>query len=203
MYKHTTLHYFNYFDLHNPVQTKLSHNAIRDSGIYQAKSFLFHELFFLNFFLENLSIMLSTIPVVMLSCILTFFIPIVFTINLCFGNNLYHFSLPLFDERGVKICTISGKRADLIDSENFNLSDITIQFFSKDKANPRGEIYVTSDRANINSAKNIAAGGGFITIFSDEFSATGNDWQFSGNSKNFTLNKNVQVFFKKTQIDGK
>ncbi|MDR0740670.1 MAG: hypothetical protein LBF34_03100 [Puniceicoccales bacterium] len=147
--------------------------------------------------------MISTASIVMLLRVLAFFIPIIFIINLCFGNNLYHFSLPLFDECGVKICTISGERADLMDNENFDLSDIMIQFFSKNKTNPTEEICIMSDRAKINSTKNIASGGGFITISSDEFFAKGDDWQFSGNSKNFTLNRNVQVFFKKVQVDGK
>jgi hypothetical protein len=132
-----------------------------------------------------------------------FFASLIFAINSCFGGNLYRFSLPLFDERGVKICVISGERADLIDGENFNLSDITIQFFPKDKTNSTEEICVMSDRANVNSAKNTVAGSGFITISGDEFFAKGDDWQLSGNSKNFILNKNVQVFFKRTQSDGK
>ncbi|MDR1591204.1 MAG: hypothetical protein LBR92_04410 [Puniceicoccales bacterium] len=122
----------------------------------------------------------------------------IFTINLCLSNNLYHFSLPLFDEHGVKICNISGKQADLIDSKIFKVSDITIQFFSKGKVDPPEEIHITSDQANVDSTKNVANGDGFIAISNDEFSATGSNWQFFGNSKNFTLNKDVQVLFKKT-----
>ncbi|MDR1907212.1 MAG: LPS export ABC transporter periplasmic protein LptC [Puniceicoccales bacterium] len=131
-----------------------------------------------------------------------FYVFFVFTLNLCFSNSLYHFSLPFFNEHGIKICDIFGRQADLSDDKNLKISDINIQNIPKNAienaTEPGYKVSVTSEQAIINPQENIAMGKGLITISSDEFLATGSDWQFSGNSKNFTLNKNVQVFFKKT-----
>ncbi|MDR2812886.1 MAG: hypothetical protein LBB05_03830 [Puniceicoccales bacterium] len=147
--------------------------------------------------------MLSTASIAMLSYVLIFYTFFTFMLNLCFSDNLHYFLLPLFDEHGAKICDVSGRQVDLIDSRNFKVLDITIQIFSKNKTDPSQSICITSDQANVNSMENIATGSGFITISSDEFSATGSDWKFFGNSKNFILNKNVQVLFKKNQISGR
>jgi hypothetical protein len=124
------------------------------------------------------------------------------TFNPCYGGCLHRFSLPLFDGYGTKICDIFGRRADLSDEKNLKIFDILIQISSKQGADPSKKICVRSDRANVNPMENIASGDGFIAISSDEFSATGSDWRFSGNAKNFTLNKNAQVFFKKIQVNG-
>jgi hypothetical protein len=114
---------------------------------------------------------------------------------LCFGNHLYHLSLPLFDERGIKICDVFGRQADLFDDKNLKISNIMIQFFSKNKAHLSESICVTSDQANFNFVENIASGSSSIAISSDRFSVTGSDWQLLGNSKIFTLNKDVRVSF--------
>ncbi|MDR1367062.1 MAG: hypothetical protein LBJ13_04145 [Puniceicoccales bacterium] len=131
----------------------------------------------------------------MLPHLLVYFAYLIFLFNLCLGSHLYHFSLPLFDEHGTKICDIFGRQADLFDDKNLKISNITIRFFLKNKASSSKSICITSDQANFNFVENIATGSGSIAISSDEFSVTGSEWQLSGNSKIFTLNKDVHVSF--------
>jgi lipopolysaccharide export system protein LptC len=117
------------------------------------------------------------------------------------GSNLYRFSLPLFNEQGKKICSIYGQKADLSDDKIFKISDIMIQTFSENEKNiPK--LFVMSDQAMVNIQDNSAFGDGFIAVTNGEFSATGQKWKFTKNGKNFTLDKNVQVFFEKNQFNG-
>jgi hypothetical protein len=125
----------------------------------------------------------------------------IFTLNACFSDSLYHFSITLFDRCGTKICDIFGQRADLFGDKNLKIFDICIENISQNTTKSNGAISIRSDQATINPMETFATGKGFISISSDEFSANGSDWQFSGDSKKFTLNKNVQVFFKKTQTN--
>ncbi|MDR2807179.1 MAG: LPS export ABC transporter periplasmic protein LptC [Puniceicoccales bacterium] len=122
------------------------------------------------------------------------FFPLTESSSLC----VYRFSLPLFDKCGVKICDIYGRQADLSNDKALNVSDISMQTSSKDeKTIPK--IFVISDQATVNPQDNKASGNGFIAITNanGEFSATGQKWEFLGDSKSFTLNENVQVFFEK------
>ncbi|MDR3317545.1 MAG: hypothetical protein LBS71_01925 [Puniceicoccales bacterium] len=134
-----------------------------------------------------------------------FFLVLIFIFHFpkSYGDQLHRFSLPFFNERGTKICDIFGRRADLSDNKSLKLFDINIQTFSKTKDDPSHNISIMSDQAMINPLEHRASGNGFIVISNREFSASGNDWQFLGDiqndSKNFTINKNVQVFFEKLQ----
>jgi hypothetical protein len=126
----------------------------------------------------------------------------IFAFGSCFGNNLYHFSLPLFDKLGTKICDIFGQRADLSDGKILKISDICIRNISQNAAKSDYTVSIASDQAIINPSEILAMGKGFISISSDEFSANGSDWQFSGKLKKFTINENVQALFKRIQING-
>jgi hypothetical protein len=116
--------------------------------------------------------------------------------NVNFGNSLYQFSLPFFDQQGEKVFDIFGKKADFIDNTKFKVSDFWVQMIAQ-------RATITSDQASISVAENCVSGDDSVAIASDDFFATGSDWKFSGDSKNFTFNKDVQVIFKNTLTNSK